>query len=83
MQRINNIILKATMAILAVVLAAGCVFEKENPTASREYRNVLVQLGISTDPMTQTKADAAQIGNQTPTPDEKLVSSLRVYSSPA
>ena len=80
MQRINNIILKATMAILAVVLAAGCVFEKENPTASREYRNVLVQLGISTDPMTQTKADAAQIGNQTPTPDEKLVSSLRVYA---
>ena len=80
MQRINNIILKATMAILAVVLAAGCVFEKENPTASREYRNVLVQLGISTDPMTQTKADAAQIGKQTPTPDEKLVSSLRVYA---
>ena len=68
------------MAILAVVLAAGCVFEKENPTASREYRNVLVQLGISTDPMTQTKADAAQIGNQTSTPDEKLVSSLRVYA---
>ena len=68
------------MAILAVVLAAGCVFEKENPTASREYRNVLVQLGISTDPMTQTKADAAQVGKQTPTPDEKLVSSLRVYA---
>ena len=80
MQRINNIILKATMAILAVVLAAGCVFEKENPTASREYRNVLVQLGISTDPMTQTKADAAQVGKQTPTPAEKLVSSLRVYA---
>ena len=80
MQKINNIILKTISAIFAVVLAAGCVFEKENPTATRDYKNVLVQLGIRTDGMIQTRADASLVGNEAATSAEKLVSSLRVYA---
>lgn len=57
MNRIFNITLKAAAAILAVILAASCVFEKENPVSKQQKQNVLVQIGVSTDGMAQTKAD--------------------------
>ena len=57
MNRTFNITLKAAAAILAVILAASCVFEKENPVSKQQKQNVLVQIGVSTDGMAQTKAD--------------------------
>ena len=44
MQKTNNIFIKAAAAILATIFATGCVFEKENPSATRDYKNVLVQI---------------------------------------
>ena len=74
MQKFNKIIKKAAAASLAVVLAAGCVFEKEGPTATRDYENVLVQIGVNTADM-QTKATEAPVATL-----ETQVKTLRVYA---
>lgn len=78
MQKFSNIITKAAAAILAVILAAGCVFEKEDPTATRDVKNVLVQIGVNTSGMIQTRADAVSGGTETATETE--INTLRVYA---
>ena len=64
MHKIINITLKAFAAVLMLAAAASCVFEKENPsgTGQQKYKYVLVQLGVSTDRMTPTKADGDVTG---------------------
>lgn len=72
-----NIILKAAAALLAVTLAASCVFEKEEPSQTQQkYKYVLVQLGVNTDKMTATKAD----GDVTESDPETVIKDLRVYA---
>lgn len=53
MHRSINIIQKAAMAVLALVLAAGCILEKDGP--SMDAQDVMVQLNVSAGEM-QTKA---------------------------
>ena len=83
MHRTINITLKAAAAILAVILAASCVFEKEEPSQTQQkYKYVLVQLGVNTDKMTATKADGNVVnasdadGNDV----ETAIKDLRVYA---
>ncbi len=82
MQKTNNIFIKAAAAILATILATGCVFEKENPSATRDYKNVLVQIGVSTSGDVQTKvADSTPAGNENAVATlETAVKTLRVYA---
>lgn len=80
MQKLINITLKAAAAILAVILAASCVFEKENPVSKQQKQNVLVQIGVSTDGMAQTKADVITGDDQDGEGVEKTISTLRVYA---
>lgn len=71
MKRIINITLKVATAVLAVALAASCVFEKENPSLVRGKTKVMLELNVGADDMT-TKA--------TPSNDEKAIKTLRVYA---
>ena len=82
MQKTNNIFIKAAAAILATIFATGCVFEKENPSATRDYKNVLVQIGVSTSGDVQTKvADSTPADNENAVPTlETAVKTLRVYA---
>jgi hypothetical protein len=83
MQKTMNIILKAAAALLAVTLAASCVFEKEEPSQTQQkYKYVLVQLGVNTDKMTATKADGDvnDGGSQTGSIAETAIKDLRVYA---
>lgn len=82
MQKTNNIFIKAAAAILATILATGCVFEKENPSATRDYKNVLVQIGVSTSGDVQTKvADSTPADNENAVATlETAVKTLRVYA---
>lgn len=82
MKNIKNIIYRTIAAALAVTLAAGCVFEKEDPAATTEYRYALVQIGVSTDGM-QTKASddiISNTGGVDGSDKEIAVNSLRVYA---
>lgn len=84
MHKITNITLKAIAAVLMLAAAASCVFEKENPSGNgqQKYKYVLVQLGVSTDRMTATKADGDVVnasdadGNDV----ETAIKDLRVYA---
>ncbi len=77
MKRTIDIIHRTAAAVLAMVLAAGCVFEKDNPVKDGELRSVMVQLGVTTDGgMTATKADAQAEG----TAVENTINTLRVYA---
>lgn len=84
MHKIINITLKAIAAVLMLAAAASCVFEKDNPsgTDQQKYKYVLVQLGVSTDRMTATKADGDVVnasdadGNDV----ETAIKDLRVYA---
>lgn len=80
MQKLINITLKAAAAILAVILAASCVFEKENPVSKQQKQNVLVQIGVSTDGMAQTKADVITGTDQAGEGVETIISTLRLYA---
>lgn len=83
MQKTMNIILKAAAALLAVTLAASCVFEKEEPSQTQQkYKYVLVQLGVNTEKMTATKADGDvnDGGSQTGSTAETAIKDLRVYA---
>lgn len=78
-----NITLKAAAAFLAAALAASCVFEKENPTdVQQRYRHALVQIGVNTDNMTQTRTegDVVNKGEHDGTTVETVIKSLRVYA---
>lgn len=70
MKRIINITLKVATAVLAVALAASCVFEKEDPTLVRGTKKVMVELNVGAADM-ETKADAT---------DEKPIKDLRIYA---
>lgn len=77
MKRTIDITLRTAAAILAMILAAGCVFEKDNPVKDGELRSVMVQLGVTTDGgMTATKADAQAEGTSV----ENTINTLRVYA---
>lgn len=81
----NNIIrisLRAAAAVLAVILASSCIFEKENPSAEGKVRRVMVQIGISTDGGMTTKAqgDAVATTPEDATNPENVVNTLRVYA---
>ncbi len=84
MQKIINITLKAIAAVLMLAAAASCVFEKDNPsrTEQQKYKYVLVQLGVSTDRMTATKADGDVIGadDEAGSTAETAIKDLRVYA---
>ncbi len=71
MKRIINITLKVATAVLAVALAASCVFEKENPTLVRGTKKVMVELNVGAADM-ETK--------ETVTDDEKPIKDLRIYA---
>ena len=70
MKRIFNITLRAAAVVLTVALAAGCVFEKENPTLVRGTQKVMVELNVGADDMA-TKATADS---------EKDIEDLRIYA---
>lgn len=84
MHKIINITLKAIAAIIMLAAAASCVFEKENPsgTGQQKYKYVLVQLGVSTDRMTPTKADGDVTGadDEAGSTAETAIKDLRVYA---
>lgn len=78
MQRITNILTKVAAAVLAAVLAAGCVFEKESPIGEGSKRDVMVLLDINTSDLT-TKA-VIEGGNENPTEAELAISTVRIYA---
>ena len=71
MKNFRNIFLKTAAAALAVTLAAGCVFEKEGPSALT--KDVMVLLDVNTSDML-TKAV------EDPTDAEKKISTVRIYA---
>lgn len=78
-----NIILKAAAALLAVTLAASCVFEKEEPSQTQQkYKYVLVQLGVNTDKMVATKAQGDAVNAEDNAGDslETAIKDLKVYA---
>ena len=77
-----RISLRAAAAVLAVILASSCIFEKENPSAEGKVRRVMVQIGISTDGGMTTKAqgDAVATTPEDATNPENVVNTLRVYA---
>ena len=77
-----RISLRAAAAVLAVILASSCIFEKENPSAEGKVRRVMVQIGISTDGGMTTKAqgDAVPTTPEGATNPENVVNTLRVYA---
>lgn len=82
MQKIVNITLKAAAAVLAMVLAASCILEKEFPL-QEQYRYALVNIGIQTDGMTATKATTDEVtdgGTQPSTDPEKAIKSIVVFA---
>ena len=72
MNRFFNIILKVAAAVLAMVLATSCIFEKEEIAGKK--RDVMVLLDINTADMVATKA------TEDPTPAEALLNTVRVYA---
>lgn len=82
MKRLINITAKAATAILAVALTASCVFEKDDAVRGndRGMNNVLVQIGVSADGMTQTKADVIAGTDQAGEGVETAISTLRLYA---
>lgn len=66
MQKSINIILKAALAVLAMILAAGCITEKDS--TSMDTKGVMVQLNVSTGQM-NTKAM-----------DESAIKTIRVFA---
>ena len=66
MQKSINIIHKAALAVLALVLAAGCITEKDS--TSMDTKGVMVQLNVSAGQM-QTKAM-----------DESAIKTVRVFA---
>ena len=72
MNRFFNIILKVAAAVLAMVLATSCIFEKEEIAGKK--RDVMVLLDINTADMVATKA------TEDPTTAEALLNTVKVYA---
>ncbi len=69
MQKLNNILNKAALAVIAAVLATGCIFEKmEMP---KDLQSVLIQINVSADEL-QTKSE--------PTSSESAINTLHIYA---
>lgn len=69
MQKTNNIIKKAALAIIAAVLTTGCIFEKmEMP---KDLQSVLIQINVSADDL-QTRS--------VPTSSESDINTLHIYA---
>lgn len=71
MQTINNKIKMAALAIIAAVLATGCIFEKDS--MPRDLQSVMILLDVSPG-SEMTKATEA------PTTAEQAINTLRVYA---
>lgn len=71
MQTVNDIIKKTALAIIAAVLATGCIFEKDS--VPRGLQSVMIQLEVSQG-SEMTKATEA------PTSAEQAINTLRVYA---
>ena len=69
MQKTNNIIIKAALAVFAAILATGCIFEQM--AMPEDLQSVLILLNVSDQSM-QTKA--------TPTEAESKINSLHIYA---
>ena len=81
MNRIINIYTKVAAAVLAVTLAAGCVFEKEGPVNDAQLKSFMVQLGVTTDRgMTATKASIEELAGIDGQGIENTIKTLRVYA---
>ena len=82
MNNIFRISLRAAAAVLALILASSCIFEKENPSSEGKMRRVMVQIGISTDGgmTTKAQADAVATTPEDATNPENVVNTLRVYA---
>lgn len=81
MNRIINIYTKVAAAVLAVTLAAGCVFEKEDPVNDAQLKSFMVQLGVTTDRgMTTTKASVEELEGIDGQGIENTIKTLRVYA---
>lgn len=81
MNRIINIYTKVAAAVLAVTLAAGCVFEKDNPVNDAQLKSFMVQLGVTTDRgMTTTKASVEELEGIDGQGIENTIKTLRVYA---
>lgn len=87
MNKSINIILKVAAAVLAMLLATSCIFEKEEIAGKK--RDVMVLLDINTVGMVATRAaedeaeaegDEAEDTTEMPTPEEEALNTVRVYA---
>ena len=87
MNKSINIILKVAAAVLAMLLATSCIFEKEEIAGKK--RDVMVLLDINTAGMVATRAaedeaeaegDEAEDTTEMPTPEEEALNTVRVYA---
>jgi len=69
MQKTNNIIKKAALAVIVSVLATGCIFEKME--MQKDLQSVLIQINVSADDL-QTKSE--------PTTSESAINTLHIYA---
>ena len=69
MQKIKNIFNRAALAVIAAVLATGCIFEKMD--MPKDLQSVLIQINVSADQL-QTKSD--------PTDAESVINTLHIYA---
>ena len=72
MQKTNNIIIKAALAVFAAFLATGCIFEKM--AMPEDLQSVLIQVNVSSGEM-MTKAET-----EDPTEAEKAINTIRIYA---
>lgn len=71
MQKTINIIIKTALAVIATVLACGCISEKMD--APEDLQNVLIEVNVSADRMaTKATEDATE--------EEKVINSIRIYA---
>ena len=77
MQKIINTILKAAIAVLAMTLAASCIFEKENPIVKGGVKTVMVQFDVNSSGMVQTKAPIIEGDDEA---EATEIKTLRVFA---
>ena len=82
MKKITDILLKTAVAVLAMTLAASCIFEKLIPLAEDDTKTVLVQLNVGSASMINTKAEPEKVtpvqGGEVGTDTE--INTLRVFA---
>ena len=69
MQKTNNIMKKAALAIVSAVLATGCIFEKMD--MPKGLQGVLIEINVSASDL-QTKSE--------PTSSESAINTLHIYA---